>query len=296
MLNKLIKGILLASGTLAAGTAMAQLDPTSTTNGGSDLFLVVYNSTANSAYIDDLGVSVNTLANITAAGQAQTGAAAAIAAGGTSNLTVSSLPGLSTFLSGVNTAAITWSVIGGYQPTSTTQEYVTTSGKATSLVYSPGTYITNQVTNNNLTAGYSGFVYTLQGVASTGYAGGAAGTNASGGTLFTQLTTANNQDVRSWEGSGAIIQGTSFLNTVKTGSTSNLYVLATNSTGSINPANLWSLGSLAFSTANDSLTFTANTTGVSLAAPAVPLPASAWLLGSSLLGLVGVTRRRRATV
>ena len=131
MLNKLIKGILLASGTLAAGTAMAQLDPTSTTNGGSDLFLVVYNSAANTAYIDDLGVSVNTLANLSAAGQAQTGATQAVAAGGTSALTVSTLPGLSTFLSGAATASITWSVIGGYIPNSTTNEYVTTSAKAT---------------------------------------------------------------------------------------------------------------------------------------------------------------------
>ena len=39
--------------------------------------------------------------------------------------------------------------------------------------------------------------------------------------------------------------------------------------------------------------FTGNLTKVSDHAPAVPLPAAVWLMGSGLLGLVGVARRRR---
>jgi hypothetical protein len=53
----------------------------------------------------------------------------------------------------------------------------------------------------------------------------------------------------------------------------------------------FSLGTLNFSLANDTLTFTGN----GGTAP-VPLPAAVWLLGSGLLGLAGVGRRRAVKV
>jgi hypothetical protein len=52
----------------------------------------------------------------------------------------------------------------------------------------------------------------------------------------------------------------------------------------------FSLGTAIFSLSNDTLTFTGN------GGTPVPLPAALWLLGSGLLGLAGVGRRRAAKV
>jgi hypothetical protein len=65
----------------------------------------------------------------------------------------------------------------------------------------------------------------------------------------------------------------------------------TTATGSISLAGG---GSLVGTVTASGITLTATDTLTPVAAPAVPVPAAAWLFGSGLLGLAGVTRRRRA--
>jgi len=76
---------------------------------------------------------------------------------------------------------------------------------------------------------------------------------------------------------------------VAPGTAVTLYGVTGNGSGS-GSTTAFSLGTAIFSLANDTLTFTGNTTS------AVPLPAAVWLLGSGLLGLAGVGRRRAVKV
>jgi hypothetical protein len=77
---------------------------------------------------------------------------------------------------------------------------------------------------------------------------------------------------------------------VAPGTAVTLYGVTGNGTGS-GATTAFSLGTAVFSLANDTLTFTGNTGNTP-----VPLPAAVWLLGSGLLGLAGVGRRRAAKV
>jgi hypothetical protein len=77
---------------------------------------------------------------------------------------------------------------------------------------------------------------------------------------------------------------------VAPGSAVTLYGVTGNGSGS-GTTTAFSLGSAVFSLANDTLTFTGNGGNTP-----VPLPAAVWLLGSGLLGLAGVGRRRAVKV
>jgi hypothetical protein len=68
------------------------------------------------------------------------------------------------------------------------------------------------------------------------------------------------------------------------GTSSSIYMLTSNGT-TTSPPQSYIAGTATLGT-NGTLTFTQNTT-------AVPLPAAVWLFGSGLLGLVGVSRRRK---
>jgi hypothetical protein len=69
-----------------------------------------------------------------------------------------------------------------------------------------------------------------------------------------------------------------------------LYGITGNGSG-VGAVTAFSLGTAVFSLTNDTLTFTGNG-----GTTPVPLPAAVWLLGSGLLGLAGVGRRRAAKV
>jgi hypothetical protein len=77
---------------------------------------------------------------------------------------------------------------------------------------------------------------------------------------------------------------------VAPGTAVTLYGVTGNGSGS-GTTTAFSLGTALFSLANDTLTFTGNG-----GSTPVPLPAALWLLGSGLLGLAGVGRRRTLKV
>ncbi|HEY0747658.1 MAG TPA: VPLPA-CTERM sorting domain-containing protein [Steroidobacteraceae bacterium] len=82
-----------------------------------------------------------------------------------------------------------------------------------------------------------------------------------------------------------LYQGGLDMSGVALGSSVTLYGVSGNGTGS-GATTAYSLGTAVFSASNDTLTFTGN------GSTPVPLPAAVWLLGSGLLGLAGVGRRR----
>jgi hypothetical protein len=108
----------------------------------------------------------------------------------------------------------------------------------------------------------------------------ALGANSSG------VTTVGAGDAGS--GSGVNIYFSSLTNGIAVGGTGSLYALATSGGTSSNQGNALLFGSISMNGTSGNLSFT------QAAISAVPVPAALWLLGSGLLGLAGVGRRRAA--
>jgi hypothetical protein len=189
------------------------------------------------------------------------------------SVSLASDPNLTAFLSSAGTDTLNWGIISGaytgalgaaLRPIGAAR-YVATSSSVASVVAVPEGAIVNQMANGiqtdvgtlNTNLGPTASS-TTQGVFGTTSSSGGTNLNYYGGNITM----------------GGILVGTS----------ATLYGVTGNG-GAAGAGYAYSLGSAIFNAAH-TLTFTGN------GGASVPLPAAAWLFGSGLLGLLGVSRRR----
>jgi hypothetical protein len=257
-MNNLVKAGVGAALALGAVAAHATITPgSSSATGNAILFVDVFNgSSFVQAYVGDTG-------------QATTGLTTSPPAADTDPLLLS-------FLSTYATAGTTtyWALEGGgLNPNTGKTPYIITSsqtattvqGETGSLLKGGSIGVSNQIFNNVVPPAGSANSIIMSSDASIGGSG------------FNPLALA--ADVANWEGD---MHGQ--VTTTGLGTSSTIYKLTAPDTGS----------SSAVVTALFSGTLTM--AGLSFAPLAVPIPAALWLLGSGLLGLFGVARRRLGVV
>jgi hypothetical protein len=287
--RKVLLAQLALAAVAAAGAAQAQTVPVNDGGAGSngDLFLIVEDTTAQTAYVQDMGITTASIVSGSNMNSAVAGASA-----GTLNHSLSfsyseALDGaLQTQLSTHSTDSYTWEVIAG--STAATNAYLATS--AATLV--PNTYnstfYSNGITRNNqgqLVNDIDNWTLlaTTFAFEPAGYVPASASfigfTNQSG-----QPGTPSNTGVETWYGNGSIVP-TLTLNKGASSSTG-FYLVSADDNGAspAGAADIFQLGTVTLNAATNQLVF---------APSAVPLPAAVWLLGSGLVGLAGVARRRR---
>lgn len=291
-MNTLVK--LGVAGAMALGFTTANAAFLQPSSGTGDLILFVQDTAATGTYAGDtFAVDLSTSINSVFTPSLPQGSAASnfnptpyVLNG--SGFSLSSINGLSSFLSDTGTDPLQWAVEAAQYPTNSNNptneptgntKYVTTLGNGVSVAGVAGITVTKldswgttmNTTVNNLNANA-----TTNGTLASGYTFGKAGSGTSG----VWNTTDTGGTIYNWAGFGPSTLG------VATGTASELYGLTGN--GGTGQAQVYDLGSLALnitSASNYALVFTAN------GAP-VPLPAAVWLFGSGLLGLAGVGRRR----
>jgi hypothetical protein len=277
------------AGVAAIGSAQAQ----TINDGGSgdgDLFLIVEDTSTGTSYVQDMGIQTSQIGSASAINTAVSGATPGTVSNALSfNYSQDLDATLTAQLSGHPTDSYTWEVIA--TSTAPTNTYlVSTSNAAITSPFNSGVYSNNSVRSNqsNLTGDIDGWT----GLATT-FANEPAGYNPSSASFipFSSQTgqpgTATNTGVLSWYGTGGItpINGL----TVNGSSAASFYLVSANDAGSNSPgvASIFNLGTATLndSAGVDKIIFSGS--------PTVPLPAAFWLLGSGLVGLAGVARRRR---
>lgn len=246
---------------------------------GSELFLSVYDPALNKSYIRDLGINMNNfLFNGSTAATAGTVAFAPntpvnIGSGNVTssgyNLTFGQDPLLSSWMGSTLSSNAIWMVgagdSSGFQP-----RYITTVGSGNpTLVANPSLNLFSNVDgylygNNQLTTNGSNMGVNLN--------GSAAATPADGVAVY--FTSGISSDWATSE--------TSFLSTGKVGQSLGFYDLTGNAGVNVTATKYagatWTLAS------NGTLGYSVSQ---------VPVPAAIWLFGSGLLGLVGISRRKK---
>jgi hypothetical protein len=282
--------VLAASVALALGATNASAAITlSTATTGSSLFLVVWNS--STAYIRDLGVTMNALLNNSDPNAATGLNSAWTTAGSTIDKTTS---GYGSFAAGSN-----WGSSGLVPQGPSTQFmiYAAESNTPSGTSYfrtsdpsaTPGSQTNNIVQAATQAIGQAIASYNLAGNFSPAFAGSAScsvgsdcyvASTASGaypdGTPFGENTVANN----SGGSDGLTFWWSKAANGLGSGSTT--------------PVQFGELGNAA---ANPGKWYLESDGDVryEIAGSPVPVPGALWLLGSGLLGLVGVSRRRKTS-
>jgi hypothetical protein len=262
------------AGVLFAGyqTVQAQALPNSN---ASDLWLFVTDQAAGTTFAEDTGISV---ASLLPSGSLVTGSTLSTAIADAIDLGPSSA--LSAYIAANGASNLNWGIEGlnnsGTKPTK--------AGSIVGLTDNNGTAsLTSSIIDSGLQTWGNGFQADTQYVDGTYVAGGQTYKFTAGGTSG-NVWGANSPEAIAGStnlyGQGAEQLG------VNLGSSAVFYGLTgNNSTGQVQS---YILASQLELTATGTLeTITASTTS------AVPLPASAWLIGSGLLGLAGIGRRRK---
>jgi hypothetical protein len=281
-MNVFLKSAIAGALALGATSAFAMGTPAS---GGSDLILIIENNTTQVAYALDTGVSLSSL--LPGTGAFVTGATLDTSLAGL-NKAITASTTLQTFLAANPASGDSWALEGAQYNGSATGGAANNSntkaaGKALGVFASGiGQINPSAVNAEQLTPTFQGYLNGLN-----------ASVGQSNGGLFA-LTTATETTAAMYTNdvaapSAAQKYGMVGANDMSAmGTTVQLFGF----TGNGGTGNLQSyiLGTAGVD-ANGNLTFTGNAQG----AP-VPLPAAVWLFGSGLLGLVGVSRRRKIAV
>ena len=280
-----LKLIVAAVAFAAAGQASAAI--TTSAGGNGEMFLSAYDAAANKSYTRDLGITINDFLNAgttaPVAGSTYTFDPAATPSTAPGNvatpgykLTFGADSLLQSFMgaagSGALNSGIIWG-IGAADSNGVHRYLTTTNASATTL----GSLNGGQLRTFRNVDVYLGAANAL-GTNFTGTNGSNTATPADGAAYFPTSFGTNWVGSANFDSTAAIGQNLNFfmLNTVGTGSTTPITVTEyKNASGNA----VWNLAS------NGTLTYSAPS--------AVPVPAAVWLLGSGLIGMVGVARRRK---
>ena len=270
----------LAVGALAVASTSAFADIALPNTNNGELSLIVIDKTSNVAYVRGLQINMDQIATESAIiGDG------AYAVGSTkfnlpSTLNVGPDANLTTFLSNAAGHVVTWGVIGGAYDTQignivADARYVSTTLMDAATV-STSTLNSNNSKFKNVNAWDGTFNGAIQ--------GSAIGDGSS--TLNSGLTSTTLAAVPTWAGTWTGVK----VNQIALGSAANFYLLANSGDplgdgGSGNSVLVYQLAGLTLSSNG---TLTSDTV-----APATPIPAAIWLLGSGLAGLVGIGRRKQ---
>jgi hypothetical protein len=262
----------------AAGVVHAQAQPSS---GSADLWLFVSDQSAGTTFAEDTGVSIGSVLN---SSDYQSGATLASV---TDSFSVSASSALSSYITAANTAgqSLTYAVEGIQYAGSTSNGVAKVTGNDIGIASSNASgagsgYAGMELANlESWSGGLNNDVTYLDGT----YVAGGASYAFSSGSILGNV----------WGASSGGLGGstTEYANGpdeagVSIGTSTTLYAVTGN--GNTGQVQSYILGDAA---GDAELTLAANGT-LSLNPSTVPLPPAVWLLGSGLLGLAGVGRRR----
>lgn len=274
---------LAVAGAIAAGYsvgAFAQLGPAvpnAPSSAPADLWVFVADPAANDTFAVDTGISLNSLQP----GSYTSGAKLANDTNGGFSVTSAALA--SFVASSADPSALTYGLLGAqFQQEIPQSPASQTAGQDLATFSAATTTAASKVTGMtfaNLATVNTGFNDNVNYLLST---------YTQGGTVYSYAAGSSTGQV--WGGSSGLLAGSTSLYGqgptqagVNLGTATNLYDLTGNNNSG--DAQSYLLGTL---------TVSANGTITNIAPAPVPLPAAVWLLGSGLLGLFGVGRRRAA--
>jgi hypothetical protein len=272
-MNMIVKSAVASALSLAAGGAFAMGLPSP---GPSDLVLIVQNNaTPTNVYALDTGISINSVMPTSAlvANSVMSTSIAGI------NSAIAASSTLQTFLAANPAAGDGWTIEAG-QYVGTTNALSKTAGNSKAIFSSGIATINPSAINATILGLLEGYNAGLQ-------------TDVANGPLTALLTNKESTAVTFDTSNGAAASkygliGANDLSAL--GTTVGLFGLTGN--GGLGAVQSYILGTATLGT-NGTLTLAGN---AATSPPPVPLPAAVWLFGSGLLGLVGVSRRRKAAV
>ena len=257
-----LKLVVAAMAFAVTGQAFAAIADGSTGNG--ELFLSVYDGVAQTSYVRDLGIDMNSfISNGSSAGYSLNYAADSLLS---STYNLSANTNLLWNVAALDTTGGT--AVGG-------QRYLSTTNAALATI--------QNTSNSNLTSGFplvNNYVAAVNnGDLNFATNNSSTWTAAAGNAYFGSGFQNNWHGKASFDSTAAVGQSLGFFG-LQVSSTSGLGKISATQFKSADGNAAWTLG------ANGTLSY-------SVPAPAaVPLPAAVWLLGSGLIGMVGVARRK----
>ena len=271
-MNNKLKAVVALAILGAASQAHAAIDPGSTGNG--ELFLSIFDTGTGTSYTKDLGVKMDSFI------------AVGNTAGTSLNFNYASDANYATFLAaagGAGNTNIQWVVLAADSTGSGLdgQRYLSTSANTLAQVKTQG--------NGNVSAGFANVNNFFSAVNSQG-----THATQADGSSFDSLGTdpgayAGGNPGPAWGGKA---QGWSAATSGGLNSSMNFFYITPSNTSPASKVSAYEFGDAASSSMGTWAITSVGTLAYNVSA--VPVPAALWLLGSALVGLVGVARRKVA--